>query len=280
MHDIPSERGEYMKYKMIVSDYDDTLIGASYSVSDRTRDAVNKYVTAGGRFVLATGRMYPSIRPVAKELNLKGEIISNQGGMICDIETDKVLFQSGIETGAVIQFLRFLEGRGIICHAYDADNYYVAGPNPFTDIYASYCGVQPVYAYTKLSEHIKTNGIKIIKMIAVLDPDKIPSLISEAKSIFGNRLLINSSKNWIMEAVSINVSKGAAVKLIAEKYGIRREEIICIGDATNDLTMIEYAGLGVAVDNAVKEIKDAAGYIAPGCDEDGVAHVIEHIALQ
>ncbi len=97
---------------------------------------------------------------------------------------------------------------------------------------------------------------------------------------FGDKLNVNQSSKALLECVNINASKGNAVKWIAERYGIKQEEICAIGDSENDNSMIEYAGLGIAMGNAMDVTKAVANYVCDTNNNNGVAKVIEGILLK
>ena len=107
-----------------------------------------------------------------------------------------------------------------------------------------------------------------------LSEEKKERILNAAIKEFGDRLLINSSKPYNVEAVDAHASKGKAVGFLANKYGISLSDTMTFGDNLNDLQMIEVAGMGVAVGNAVDTLKNAADYIAENCEDDGVAKTI------
>ncbi|MBQ7164247.1 MAG: HAD-IIB family hydrolase, partial [Clostridia bacterium] len=97
---------------------------------------------------------------------------------------------------------------------------------------------------------------------------------------FGGRLVFNSSNTLLIEAVSAGCTKAEAVAFVAERNGIKREEVICIGDSLNDASMVGWAGLGVAVGNATFDLKEVADIITVSCDEDAVGKIIREYCLE
>ena len=117
-------------------------------------------------------------------------------------------------------------------------------------------------------------------MLIITPPEKVDGYIDELSAEYGDEFLVNTSKKFVVEIIRGDVSKAKAVAALAAKYGIKREEIIAIGDSLNDVPMVEYAGLGVMVANASKKALESADYVCPSCEDNGVAYVIENIALK
>lgn len=269
-----------MKYKMIVSDYDRTLADDFCPISEANIKAIHEYIDAGGRFHIATGRMLASSIGKAIALGLKGEIITYQGAATYDIETRKLLSELYIENELAIQLVKFAEYLGCFVQAYDrnGNNYYVAKDNEHTRFYANYCGVPPTIVNMPLSQYLSMSKINVIKIVLMEHEDLISDRIKAFKNNFKGIVNIERSHPKFMEIININASKGNAVKALHEKYGILREEVMCFGDAINDNSMIEYAGFGVAVGNAMEETKSVSDYVCEKCTEDGVAKTINNFA--
>ncbi|MFW5780226.1 MAG: Cof-type HAD-IIB family hydrolase [Bacillota bacterium] len=263
-----------MKYKMIVSDLDDTLFNKNREITSHTKATINRYIENGGKFVIATGRMTPAVLPYCYELGLKGEVITYQGAATVDIASGKTLNLSKIENKDAIEIGKYIENRGLYYHIYHEDKFIVNKATPYSLRYARLSKVNFVEINYDLSDYMNENNISPIKMMVITEEDKVMPLISEFNREFNKRFLFNTSKKWMVEVVPIASNKGIAVKNLAKKYGIKRNEIICIGDSLNDLAMIEFAGLGVVVENGSPEAKKAADIIAPSNNDDGVAYII------
>lgn len=267
-----------MKYKMIVSDYDGTLFRSDYTVSDRNISAIKDYTARGGRFVIATGRLFGGIRREAIALGLKGEIIAYQGTGIYDIESGEELYSATIDNDISVAVNRLLYDIGedkCLPMVYYADDCYIKENNPYVEMFAGIVKIKPIFTGQRMDEFLldgNKSPRKLLVMAGVKDIDFVQDKLKES---FGDVLTISKSSPVLLEMVMKDFSKATAIEWLANRYGIKREEIITIGDSENDLPMIEYAGLGVAVDNAMDSVKTVADYIAPSNDDDGVAHVIE-----
>lgn len=264
-----------MKYKMIVSDLDETLLNSDRELTPNTKSAIKRYTQKGGKFVIATGRMTPSALLYCYELGLKGEVITYQGAATVDIMSGEVLDIAKIASQEAVEIGRYLEKRGLYYHIYNEDKFIVNRSTPQSLRYARLSKVDFLETGEELSKYILNNGISPVKIMVITDEDLVMPLIREFNQEFEGRFLFNTSKKWMVEIVPIVSNKGVAVKNLAKKYGIKREEVICIGDSLNDLAMIEYAGLGVVVENGSKEAKQAADIVAPSNDDEGVAYIID-----
>lgn len=267
-----------MKYKMIVSDYDGTLFRSDYTVSEKNISAIKDYTARGGRFVIATGRLFGGIRREAIELGLTGEVIAYQGTGIYDIESGEELYSATIDNDISVAVNKLLYSIGedkCLPMVYYGDDCYVKETNPYVEMFSSIVKIKPIFTGQRLDDFL-LDGKKTPRKLLVMAGDKdIDYVQDKLKESFGNVLTISKSSPVLLEMVMKDFSKATAIEWLAQKYGICPEEIITIGDSENDLPMIEYAGLGVAVDNAMDAVKEVADYVAPSNDDDGVAYVIE-----
>lgn len=263
-----------MKYKMIVSDCDDTMLNSSRTYSEHFKNTLHRYIDSGGKFVVATGRMTAAVLPYCYDLGLKGEVITYQGAVTADITTGKIIDITQFTFEDAYEMALHIEELGYYYHIYYDDIFYVKTKTDRSERYARLSKVKYEELNYNISQFIKEKKICPIKMVIITEEDKVMPLIEDLKQKYSDRFLFNTSKKWMVEIVPIIVNKGVAVARLAKKYKIKREEIICIGDSLNDLAMIEYAGLGVVVENGSRDAKAAADIIAPSNDNDGVAYII------
>lgn len=263
-----------MKYKMIVADCDDTMLNKERYYSDYFKSTLERYIQSGGKFVIATGRMTAAVLPYCYDLGLKGEVISYQGAVTADIESGEILECTQADYNDAARLGEHIESLGLYYHFYDENYFYVREDTPASRRYGELTRVEYKIIGYKLSDYIKEKKLCPLKMMVLTDENKVKPLIKEFKQQFGEKFLFNTSKKWMVEIIPISANKGIAVKRLAEKYGLKRDEVICIGDSLNDLAMIEYAGLGVVVENGSTEAKAAADIIAPSNEDDGVAYII------
>ena len=125
-----------MKYKLICSDLDDTLLNSKSKINPSLKGAISEYVKSGGKFCIVTGRMTVGAVPIAKSLDLHGEIISYQGAIVSDIDTGEIIFSTAIDTDFCIKIGEFIEDNGYYYQIYVGDKFYTATPNEFSEIYS------------------------------------------------------------------------------------------------------------------------------------------------
>ncbi len=269
-----------MKYKMICSDLDDTLIGSSQELSENVKNAIHRYIDNGGKFVIVTGRMTSGALPVCKELGLYGEVITFQGAVVADIASGKILEEAVFSTEQAVEICKAIEELGWYYQTYIDDYFITEKANLYTKGYAKLSRARYEETGIKVSEYVQNNNLKPPKFLLMDDENIIKERVKILQAKFGDKYLVNTSKPFIIEIVLKSINKGSAVANLAKKYNIKREEIICVGDSENDISMLSYAGLGIAVGNGNKIAKEHADLIAPSADDDAIAWIINNIALK
>jgi Cof subfamily protein (haloacid dehalogenase superfamily) len=177
------------------------------------------------------------------------------------------------------EFLEIAEKKAN-CQIYDDECYYIARRNRSSSKYAAYTHVEPTVVGMPLSEFSRKENRPFYKVYVSVKGGTKDKLAALCKERFAGRLLISSSQKSNIEAVSALTSKSKALDAVAKRYGIARENILAFGDALNDLDMIKYAGIGVAVADASPELKAAADMVAEKARDDGVAKIIEELCLR
>jgi len=264
-----------MKYKLIASDFDNTIYDGR-EVSPRVLRAIADYRRAGGKFVVATGRIFESIRKKMPLLEADDEVIACQGAAIYNVRTGEVLGRFSLPIDIAQKVVDFYEANGDVCHAYADREFFVEKENDFSKVYAEYCEVTPHYLGYPLSRHLSEMPA-INKVISILPEDMIDGRLEEVAALLGDRAEVTKSAPMFLEVTSSKAGKGNALISLAEKLGIPIEETVAVGDNLNDLSMIRAAGLGVAVGNAVPALKEAADLVIPSVAEGGVADLIDRI---
>lgn len=263
-----------MKYRLIAADFDDTIAHSDLSISDRLKKAVAAYVQKGGKFVISTGRMKEGIFPACRALGLPDEVVCYQGAMVCDATSGEVLHEAKMDNETCVRILEYLEHDKKLIHVYEEGRFLIERANEYSSAYSKITGVDYFEQGSLLSKYVRDSGKSFIKILIMDEAEKIPAYMEILKKAFPD-VYISTSKKWIIEIISHDANKGIGVKWVADKYGIGSEQVICVGDSLNDYKMLEYAGLGVAVENGSDELKKIADLIVPSNDMDGVAYVVE-----
>lgn len=265
-----------MKYELIVTDLDDTLLRGDQTLSARSIDTVKRAIGRGMQVAIATGRKYSSALPYAHAMGLKGPMLCCQGAHIADIETGRNIRVKGVPLALAGEMLRFAVDRGLFIQYYTTEEFYYERRCEESEYYERTAGVPGIETGRSLAE---TLDFEPVKMLVIADPPRIRQAYEEAVGLFGTRLEIAISKPRYLEVTHPDVNKGAALRYLMEYAGVPRERVIAIGDALNDLSMIRAAGLGIAVANGDPKVLCEAGAVTASNEDDGVALAIEKYAL-
>lgn len=266
-----------MKYKVIVSDFDGTIY--SHKLKDipkNVRDAINDYIKCGGKFVLCTGRMYTAIKSYATMLGLSGELLCLQGSVCCDIETDKELFVFDIPHETTLNVAEFAERNGWTYHFYHDLRVFTKSKNKYTDLYEEMANIKATYTSEDVSQIIKENGYTAHKFIVMTEPEDAKNKIEMIRVEFPD-IDVSQSTPIFIELVDKKSGKGNAVKRLSSYLNIPLSEIAVMGDENNDFPMLEVAGIALAPENAVAEVKEIADVIYPSVHDGGASVVIRRI---
>lgn len=259
-----------MKYKLIVSDLDGTLLDGKRNISDRTKELISEFVRKGGVFSFATGRMESSAGKYIEYLNINSPSIIYNGAKVADIRKDKVIYEAKLDFETAKKALKLSLGYDWDVLLYINKKIYV---NRITDVIEEYMvkdGVE-CEAVGNLYEFLEEDPTKIL---IIGNPDYFEPYVSKLKGAITSPVNYVRSEYNYLEILPHGISKGEALKRLAEELNIPIDEVIAIGDNLNDLSMIREAGMGVAVENAHPEIVKNAKYVTKSNDEDGVAEVV------
>jgi Cof subfamily protein (haloacid dehalogenase superfamily) len=279
-----------LKYKMLVSDMDYTLLNKEKMVSERNREAITKAIEKGVHMVVATGRIYTSARVYAKLLGVSTPIIASNGAIIREaafnnpMDTEKTIYRNILPMEAVREMIRLSRKYGIFSHFFTEDTIYaerlVNVSMRYTE-WNQFLGVEDqvkIKIVDDIEKAVAEDKVQILKSVVVdRDSGKIQRVRDSIEET--GIVTVSQSMKDNLEVMNKGVTKGNAVKLLAEMYGIKREEIIAIGDNENDISMIQYAGMGIAMGNAEESLKSVANHITGDYQEDGVAEAIERFIL-
>ncbi len=269
-----------MKYKLIISDFDDTILNSSMEYSEELVAAIREYEAEGGHFHIATGRMTDAILPYARKLGLKGDLLTYQGSVVADIESGKIVEQFTIPYETATEIGEYAEKNGWYYHVYDGDKFILREHTEYSRIYQRFCKCGTEELHYEVSRFLRDRKFSPAKLLIMASPDEVPAIRADVTERFGSQVHVNTSKDWMVEIVANNIDKGIASARLAERLGVKREETVCIGDSMNDAPMIAWAGLGVILANGSDEAKGYADIIGPSNDDNGVAYVIRKYGLE
>ena len=268
--------------KLLVVDIDGTIAGKSNEIREPVKQAILAARERGVKVAVATGRMYRSALRFHRDIGSTLPLICYQGAWIQDPATQKMLRHQPLSKQRALELLEHFEEphlRSLLSiNFYINDQLYVPEITAATRLYAERSGIEPI-AITDFRRDIPGEPTKVLalcKNSGVLD-----GLLSSMRDRYTPaELYLTRSVATFFEATHPLANKGAAVQYIAEDFlGLQPENVMAIGDNFNDVEMIAYAGVGVAMGNAPDAVKAGANWVAPDVEEDGVAAAIEQFVL-
>jgi Cof subfamily protein (haloacid dehalogenase superfamily) len=268
--------------KLLILDIDGTIAGKSNQVSTRVQQAVTAAQAKGVRVGIATGRMYKSALRFHHEIGADFPVLAYQGAWIQDPATGKIHRHIPVPVATARELIDYFEQPELFdklsLHVYRDDALYVREINVDTELYVERSGVE-AHAVGDLRTILTDRPTKILAMSE--DIDLINGLLVDLQQRYPkDELHITTSVPIFLEATNAGVNKGTAIDFIAnEILGITAENILAIGDNYNDVEMIAYAGIGVAMGNAPSDVRANADWVAPDIEADGVAVAIEKFIL-
>jgi len=262
-------------YRLIAIDIDDTLLTDDGRITDATRAALAEAVKRGVTVTLATGRMFASASRIAEQIGLNVPIITYQGALVKTPFDGNVLYERNVPADASREILDYCRRNGLHLQLYTEDELYAAEDNDKVREYAERSDV-PYRVEPDLDKLIDRPQSK---MLIIGDPDKLDRIADELRPVYKGRVHITKSKPNYLEFLHPEATKGHALAALARHVGCTMEQTIAVGDSWNDREMIEAAGLGVAMGNAIESLKAIAGFVTKTNNEDGVKHVIDTFIL-
>lgn len=274
-----------MKYKLICIDMDGTLLNSQGEVTQENQEALKKAQEKGVHIALTTGRLYQSAKGFNEQLGLKGPIISANGTYIGFPNQEKPFYYKGFSYDEVVTFyecarqypveIHFSTIKGVLCDQRTEEN--EAYHNKLNSMLPEKERFEIAYI-GDFDNAFKTYDGKILKAFCMAQEKEALQKLKQKLMQLG---LYEVSSSWDnnIEIMPKGIDKGYGVRKLAELLNIKREEVICIGDHENDLSMLQYAGVGVAMGNSTANVIAQADDQTLTNDESGVAKVIEKYIL-
>lgn len=263
--------------KLLALDLDGTVVNHDLSISAPLQSALSHLINQTDvKVVVATGRMHPSAMIYANKIGVTTPVVSYQGGMICDIDASETrLYHEPIPLETAKSVVEFLQSDGFSTNIYIDNKLYTNHDNPHATLYAKLSGIEPDRVDCLLTR--LTDGPT--KMMTI-DDHRMDALIEGLNEHFGSELTVLRSRSNFCEMISPKASKWNAVQFLAKQWSIDAHEVMACGDQGNDVSMIQAAGVGVAMGNAPDDVKQHADFITRSIEDDGVLHAIETFILK
>lgn len=259
--------------KLIASDMDDTLLNSRNEISSGNAAAIHRALEAGLQVLIATGRMYVSAKPYVDKLGLDIPLISYNGALVKGNRSGEVFYEHPLRWETSREVLAYCRKKGYYIQAYIDDALWVKELTPFSAAYTKISGIPA----TPVGDRLYDLPRAPYKLLVMTREGEFKDAWEDIQTTFSGSVVVTSSKDNFLELMEPGVNKWQAVTAVAERYGIGADEIMCIGDSNNDLSMIQNAALGVAVANAKPAVKAAAKWGTGDHDADGVAEAIDKL---
>lgn len=259
--------------RLIAVDMDGTILNDASEISVRTKNAIRSAISSGIAVSVATGRMYPSALPVIREIGIRSPSVFYNGALVRDPVSGDTICERGLGKELTAEILSFFREQGWYLQIYSDDRLYVTdSSDPRSKFYENISKIAPV----SLGEKFWNLDVDSTKLLGIsLDEGDFRRMAEMTESRFGSRIYTATSWGAFVEIAHPEVNKANGMAVVAEKLGVRREDVLAIGDAGNDREMLKWAGHGVAMGNAPDRVKEVADEIAPDNENDGAAVVIE-----
>jgi Cof subfamily protein (haloacid dehalogenase superfamily) len=247
-------------------DLDGTLLRSDGTISDRTRTAAARARAAGIEIVIVTARGPSNIHEIAEELGVDGTAICSNGALVVDLATQRVRAQRLLETDHAVELVYALRERlpGILFAVEHHDFAHEPG-------FSAWSWTPP--EGTRVADVVELLAAPATKLILRHAGHETQAIQDLAREIAGERLTVVASGSEAVEVTAAGVNKATAVA----ELGVRAEDVVAFGDYPNDIPMLAWAGLGVAMGNAHPEVMAIADEVTATNDEDGVALVLERL---
>lgn len=264
-----------MTKKALVLDIDGTLTNSRKEITPATKAALQALMVRDGKVILASGRPTPGMRRYEKELELEkygGYLLSFNGARVVDCVTGEIVCQKLLPLTILPGLYQFAEanGCGLITYLWD-EVISAFPPDRYVEMEARINGL-PI---RRVERFLKFVDFDVNKCLMTAEPEKAEELERLLREKLEHVASVYRSEPYFIEIMPYGVDKATSLEMMLPVIGVTREDTVCCGDGFNDISMIRYAGVGVAMGNAQQAVKDAADYVTATNDEDGLVEVIQ-----
>lgn len=265
--------------KVLVLDIDGTLTNSKKQITEKTKKSIIHIMEKGHIVMLASGRPTPGMRRYAKELELEtygGYLLSFNGGKIMNCKTGEIVFQKTLPPVILPGLYRFAKENDCGLMTYLSDTIILGTrSDEYVELEAKINGM-PIKQVANLLSFV---DFEMNKCLMTAPIEKAPEFEDKLNKMYGDIISVYRSEPFFIEIMPKGVDKASSLDRMLVTVGLKRENAICCGDGFNDMTMIQYAGVGVAMANAQEKVKQAADFVTSSNDEDGIVNVINKFIL-
>lgn len=262
-------------YKIIALDMDGTLLNEEKEVTTKTKEALKQARNLGVKVVLASGRPIDGLQRYLEELDLVHEdeyVLSYNGCLVQETKTKKIVYEIGLKGSDLHYIYNIAKELNVNIHAFHEEKGLITPKiSKYTELEANINKID----ITECDFNKINSEDNIVKIMLIDEPEILDKAIEKLPKEIYEKYMVVKSAPYFLEIINKDSSKGVGLAALAKHLNVKKEEIIAIGDAGNDIAMIEYAGLGVAMANAQEDVKKIADEITKSNQEDGVYEVVK-----
>lgn len=270
-------------YKLIAIDVDGTLVRSDQSISPRTLDALLRVQEQGVKVCICSGRPTYGIAPHAETLRLAeygGYVVSFNGGGIVDWSTKEEVYAKTLDRSVLSYLCECTRKHGFSILTYVDEHIVAEGKDVAANRYVQFTSMRNKMPIHPVPDFLTEVTYPISKCMIVGDPEPLHLLEQEMVPQLEGKAEAYRSEPFFLEVVPQGIEKAQGLAALLAHLGYDRSELMAFGDGFNDLTMIQYAGLGVAMGNAQASIKKAADFVTLSNEADGISVAIEKFILR
>jgi len=260
--------------KLVATDIDGTILIPEGDFTPKVKTCIEGLTAKGIKVVLVTGRMNSAAVRIAKDLNLDTPVVSYQGGLV--VENGKRLYERYLTEEQTNRILGWAREENIHINLYNDDILY--SENDCYEV-QRYCNNLHTEYTTKNFSDVKKDKINKLLAIDYSNPERISRYEKELQNVYPDLYIVKSTP-YFLEFSNPQASKKCAVEFLQNYLGLKKEEILTIGDQNNDIALLQAGGLKIAMGNATEELKSLADYITDSVYEDGFVSAIEKFCLK
>lgn len=256
--------------KLIALDIDGTLTNSKKEILPKTKEILIELNKQGCGLILASGRPVPGLKSIANELKFDdfgGYLLAFNGSYVGNYQTKEIIYQNTFSRDLGYQVYNLAKKYNLAVLTYKDDDII---SEDIDDQYVKVEGKINQMMIKQVDDFKANLPENIIKILITGQPEVLESLVGIFQDTFDSKLAIYRSAPFFIEVNPIGVDKAKSLATLCKHLNIDSSDLIAFGDGYNDLEMIEYAGIGVAMGNAVEEVKDLANYITASNDEEGI----------
>lgn len=268
-----------MKYHILFSDMDGTLLNDKKEISEALYEKIEQFTKKGGKLVLSSGRPLAGILKTKEQLGLSYPgmyLIAYNGAMIYDCQKEEAVFEKRLPFEYVEQVMKIAAECGVHCQTYSDTHIITERETKELQAYRKHIPM-PYQVVKNAARYLESISQKPFKLIAIeSQPEKLKHLNEELLKRLEGKIHTVFSANNYLEIIHKDVSKGNAIRILCDQLKVPIEGTVAAGDAANDISMLKTAGIGVAMKNATEETKEAADYVTEKTNnEDGMLEIFE-----